>query len=512
MHLPRTSRCAEPRSRQRYSVVCAWTAGLLVGATLTSCQFAPPLRVPAVPAGTGYTAAPTVRPASRGLEQQSARPHFIYGAALSQPWWRLFRSAPLDAMVAQALRHSPTITAAEAQLRAARANVEASAAVLYPQVSLALGASHTKNSGANFGGHLPGSTFSLYTGDVAVSYYPDLFGLNRLVYRGSTAQMNAQRAALAAARLTLAGNVVDAAIGASAAEAEINATVALIAAQRRLVRLTEAQYLGGSLSYASVLAEQAQLADSELQLPPLQQALAAYRHLLAVLLGESPSRLRAATIALRDLSLPSHIPLAVPSTLLRTRPDIRIAEEQMRYALTGIGIAKAQFYPLVTLTASGGASALSARKLFDASSTIWSIGGALAQPIFAGGRLRAQERGAYAAYDATRAMYRSTVLTAFQQVADALRAIEHDGAAARAQDRLTRALRAQINLAEAGYRSGATDFSAVLLSGIDYRTALVNSARIRAARLEDTVALFVALGGDGRPPRSRSPPFGSEKP
>ena len=492
--------------------MCAWTSGLLVGAGVSGCQFAPPLRVPAVPAGPGYTAAPNLRTTSPEPEQQNAPPHIYYGAALSQPWWRLYRSAPLDAMVAQALRHSPTIATAEAQLRAAQANLQASAAVLYPQINLALGASRTKNSGANFGGHLPGSTFSLYSGDVAVSYYPDFFGLNRLVYSGSRAQMNAQRAALAAARLTLAGNVVDAVISISAADAEINATARLIAVQRRLLRLTEAQYLGGSLSYASVLTAQAQLDDSEAQMPPLQQELAAYRHLLAVLLGEAPSRLRVAAIALRELSLPARIPLAVPSTLLRTRPDIRIAEEQMRYALTNIGIAKAQFYPLVTLTASGGASALSASKLFDASSTIWSIGGALAQPIFEGGRLRAQERGAYAAYDATRAVYRSTVLAAFQQVADALRAIEHDEAAARVQDRLTRSLRAQISLAQAGYRSGATDFSAVLLSDIDYRTALVNSARIKAARLEDTVALFVALGDDGLPPRSRHPPFGTEKP
>lgn len=455
--------------------------------------------MPAVPTAPRYTAAPAPRRADTGPEHRVAPQGFTYGATLSRPWWKLFGSRRLDSAVALALQHSPTVTAAEAQLRVARANVRVSAAVFYPQIGLDLGASRTKSSGANFGGHLPGSTFSLYTGEVAVSYYPDLFGINRLVYRGSAAQMNAQRAALTAARLTIAGNVVDAAIGTATASAQIKATMAVIRAQRRLLRLIESQYRGGGVTYASVLAQRAQLAASESQLPPLQRQLAAYRHLFAVLLGESPSQVREGAFALRQFTLPRDMPVALPSTLLHHRPDIRIAEEQMRYALTGIGIAKAQFYPLVTLTASAGSSALTAGKLFNASSSIWSIGGALVQPIFEGGKLRAQELAAYATYDAARATYRSTVLGAFQQVADALRALEHDGAAARDQDRLTRALRAQIQLAEAGYRSGETDFSNVLLAEIDYQNALVSSASITAARLQDTTALFVALGGDWWP-------------
>ncbi len=488
------SQTCRPRGLARAGAACLF---LFLG--LSACQFAPPLRVPAVPTAPRYTAAPAPRRTDTGPGHRVALQEFTYGATLSRPWWKLFRSPHLDSAVALALRHSPTVAAAEAQLRAARANVQVSAAVFYPQVGLDLGASRTKSSGANFGGHLPGSTFSLYTGNVAVSYYPDFFGINRLVYRGSAAQMNAEHAALAAARLTLAGNVVDAAIGTATASAQIKAIIAVIGAQRRLLRLIESQYRGGGVTYAGVLAQRAQLAASESQLPPLQQELSAYRHLFAVLLGESPSQTRDDTFTLRAFTLPNDIPVALPSALLRHRPDIRIAEEQMRYALTGVGIAKAQFYPLVTLTASTGASALTAEKLFDASSTIWSLGGALAQPIFEGGKLRAQERAAYATYDATRATYRSTVLGAFQQVADALRALEHDGAAERDQERLTRALRVQIGLAEAGYRSGETDFSTVLLAKIDYQNALISSASITAARLQDSTALFVALGGDWWP-------------
>lgn len=478
---------------------------MLAGLGLSACHFAPPLRLPEVPTGSRYTAAPAPLRAQTGSDHRIPPQRLAYGATLSHPWWRLFHSERLNLLVAQALRDSPSIEAAEAQLRAARANVQASAAVLYPQVGLNLGASRTKSSGASFGGHVPGSTFSLYTGDVAVSYYPDFFGINRLLYRGSTAEMNAQRAALAAARLTLAANVVNAAIGGAAAASKLTELRRMIAAQRVLLRLTDSQYRGGGVSYASVLAQRAQLAASELQLPPLQQELAAYRHLLAVLLGESPSRLRGRTFRLNHFRLPARVPVAIPSALLRHRPDIRIAEEQMRYALTGIGIAKAQFYPLVTLTASAGASALQAGKLFDASSAVWSVAGALAQPIFEGGKLRAQERAAYASYDLARANYRGTVLAAFQQVADALRALQHDDIAARDQDRQVTALRAQIRLADAGYRAGASDYAAVLVSRINYQSALVAADQIASVRLQDTTALFLALGGD-RWPQPHSPP------
>ena len=483
--------------RRRFAA--AYAAWLCAALSLAACQFAPPLRAPSVPTRREYTAAAAPRTVGIGAPAHIPAQRFVYGALLEQPWWRAFRSPRLDALVEEAFRHSPTVEAAEAELRVARANVQISQSVFYPQVGLDLGASRTKNSSANFGGRLRGSTFSLYSGSVAVSYYPDFFGINRLVYRGSAAQMRAQQDALAAARLTLAGNVVDAAIGTAEAAAELSASLAAVTAERRLLRYTEAKYRGGSVNYASVLAQRGQLAMSESQLPLLRQQLAAYRHLLAVLLWRSPSELGVRTFTLQDFTLPRRIPVALPSTLLRERPDIRSAVEQMRYALTEIGIAKAQFYPLVTLTAAGGVSALTPGKLFDGSSSIWNIGGSLVEPLFEGGKLRAQERSPYAAYAAVRAAYRSTVLGAFQQVADALRALQHDGTAARDQSRLTHALAAQVRLADVGYRSGATDLSPLLAAKIAYENARVTSASVTAARLQDTTALFVALGGDFRP-------------
>ena len=486
---------AEFRRRLR-SATGGWAClgALAIGVAITGCRFEPPLRRPSVPSAADYTAVPAPHHVDAG--PGGVAQHLVYGGTPPDRWWQLYRSPRLDALVRRALQHSPTIDAARSQLRAARATLQAVGASFYPQVSANLGASRAKSSGASFGGRVPGSTFSLFTGGLAVSYYPDFFGINHLVYRSSQAQMNAQRYALAAARWALSGNVVDAAIGEAGTRAQIDALHGVIVAERRWVRLTEAQYRGGGTSLSSVLAQRAQLAASEAELPPLEQQFAVDRHVLAVLLGDAPSRGSGAPFTLGELALPRRIPIALPSALLRQRPDVRIAEEQMRYALAGIGIAKAQFYPLVTITGTAGASALDAGRLLDASSGVWSLGAALAQPIFAGGRLRAQKRAADAAYDSARAVYRSTVLGAFGQVADALRALEHDGAAARAQQRLEVALRTQWRLAQAGYRAGATDYGATLAAEVAYRNARVTSARIAAARLQDTAALLVALGGD----------------
>ncbi len=374
--------------------------------------------------------------------------------------------------------------------------MEANAGIFYPQVSADLGASRQKSSGATFGGRFPGFTYSLFTGGVGITYYPDIFGINRLVYRGSKAQVQYQRYELATARLTLSGNVVNAAIGEAATQAQIDATEEIIARQRELLALTEAQYQGGGSPYVNVLAQRAQLLASEAALPPLQQQLAVYRHLLAILGGESPSQWRERPFTLNDLALPEKLPVALPSTLVRNRPDIMAAEQQMRYALAGIGVAKAQFFPIVTLSASAGTSSPTTGAFFSSSSSVWSIAAALAQPVFEGGKLRAQERGAYAAYDTTLAVYKATVLSAFQQVADALRALEHDGAAVQAQHRSLHAVQQEMEVAQAGYRSGTTDYLSLLSAEVAYQNARIASVHAVAQRYQDTAALFVALGGD----------------
>ncbi len=473
------------------------SVGLLSAwAGLSACSFEPALHLPQVPSSAGYTAGrpphqTTGTTGTGGVSQQ-----FVYGRALTREWWGLFHSIRLDEAVQRALRNSPTIAAAQAQLREAQANMQANAGIFYPQISANLGASRQKSSGATFGGRFPGFTYSLFTGGVGVTYYPDIFGINRLIYRGSKAQTEYQRYELAMARLTLTGNVVNTAIAEAATQAQIAATEEIIARNRDLLTLTEAQYRGGGSPYVNVLAQRAQLLANQATLPPLQQQLAVYRHLMAILEGASPSQRREKPFTLDDLVLPEQIPVALPSTLVQHRPDIKAAEQQMRYALAQIGVAKAQFFPIVTLSASAGTSSPTTGAFFDSSSGVWGIAAALSQPIFEGGKLKAQEKSAYAAYDTTFAVYKSTVLGAFQQVADALRALEHDGAAVQAQYHSLQTVQQEIKVAEAGYQSGTTDYLSLLNAEIAYQGARIASVRAVAQRYQDTAALFVALGGD----------------
>ncbi|MDA8391179.1 MAG: efflux transporter outer membrane subunit [Gammaproteobacteria bacterium] len=468
---------------------------MVFAAGLSGCSFTIPLHLPPVPAGPGYTArhAPTVlAPASPGRPAQRIR----YGEIAQARWWTLLRSAPLDRLVARALRDSPTIAAAQAQLREAQANMAINASVFYPQVTGGLSVSRNKTSGASFGGRFPGITYSLFSGDVAVSYYPDFFGVNRLVYQGSRAQMLYQRDERDAAQLTLAGNVVDSAVGAASTGAQIRATQASIRDERALLMLTQAQYASGAVSYNIIVSQRSQLLAVEAELAPLRQQFAVYRHQLAILTGSFPGQWRTRPLTMAGLHEPDVIPVALPSTLVRHRPDIRAATEQMHYAIAQIGVARAQFFPTVTLSAMLGTSALRASRFFDPISGVWGIAADLVQPIFEGGKLRAQKRAAYAAFDTTFALYRSVVLDAFAQVADALRALQHDGRAVALDRGALAAAQTAYALAQAGYRAGSADYLSVLTADIAVQNARIALARAEGQRLQDTVALFVALGGD----------------
>lgn len=468
----------------------------MASAGLSACSLEPPLHLPKVFSNPGYTAGPSLGGTAGTTSAGGAVQHFKYAHTLSQEWWTTFHSRRLDALVETALRNSPSTAAAQGQLKEALATLEANSGIFYPQMTGNLGASRARNSGATFGGHVSGFTYSLLTGNVGVSYYPDIFGLNRLVYKGSKAQVEYQRYELEAARLTLSGNVVDTAIQQAAIQAQITATEKIIAKERKLLMLTEAQFRAGATPYVNVLAQRGQLLANQAALPPLRQQLAVYRHLMADLMGESPSAERQKAFAMRELTLPTQIPIALPSTLVQHRPDIQAAEQQMRYARAQVGVAKAQFFPLVTLSASMGASSLTPTQFFSPANAVWSIAGALTQPIFEGGQLNAKEKGAQAAYDVTSAVYKSTVLSAFRQVADALRALEHDGIAVSVETRALRTADQEMTAVEGSFRSGAVDYLTLLGAEVTYQNARIAWVHAVAQRYQDTAALFVALGGD----------------
>lgn len=475
--------------------------------SLAGCSFAPRHSLPELTTDS-YTRAPAPRATVSAAGPAGQAQRFDYGASPSAQWWRQFDSPKLDTLIRKALANNPGLAQEQARLREARAAMAAAAGIFYPQVNGDLGATRQRTSSASSGGSFPGRIYSLYSGGLAVSYYPDFFGVNRLVYKSEQALVDYRRYELDAARLTLIGNVASAAISAASVRAQIVATRAIIAREEKLLKLTQTQYRFGAVPYLSVLTQRGQVASSEANLPTLEQQWAVYRHELAILVGELPAQWRDRAPRMSEVRLPARVPVSLPSTLLKQRPDIRAAEAQLRYADAEIGVAVAQMYPAVTLTAQFGQQSTAPGAFLNAASNIWSLAGDLAFPIFAGGTLEAQKHEAVASYDATVAAYRQTVLGAFQQVANALRALEHDAQRLRAEQQSLAATRAALRLSATSYREGSVDYLSLLTAEVQYSNARLGYIQAESQRYLDTVSLFVALGGgwEARPPAAQPQP------
>ncbi|HKV98085.1 MAG TPA: efflux transporter outer membrane subunit [Gammaproteobacteria bacterium] len=473
--------------------------GAVLVLALTGCAVGPTYRSPPPPATKAYTATPvatTLAPAAAASGAVAGGQHLEYGGAVDAEWWKDFGSSDLDQLVAQALRHNPDLAAAQATLEQARYNLKAAQGVFYPQVSLGLAGERTRTSGAASGGAAGSQLYNLYTGQVSVSYYPDVFGLNRLVTRGEQAQVDVARDQLAAARLTIEGNVVNTALDLAALNEEVAATEQTISDQRQILDLARTQYRLGAASQFDVLTQDSQLAASEARLSQLEQARDAARHLLATYLGEFPSEsgdLHA--LALGDLHLPATLPVSLPSTLVRERPDIRAAEAQLRAANAQVGEAVARTYPNLELTGNFGDQSNNGGQLFDPASRIWNLAASLVLPLFEGGALQAKEHAAEAAYRAVFANYQSTVLGAFRNVADVLRALQHDSAALDAEGRALQSAQQAFALVRIQYQSGAVDYLSLLTSEMQYQNARIAYVQAQAQRFADTAALYLVLGG-----------------
>jgi len=468
------------------------SAWLLV---LGGCAIGPRYHAPKAPPVTRYTARPQASHTLAASGRAGGAQRFQYGMTPAHRWWEAFRSKALDALVAQALKANPTLAADRARLLQARAAVAADEGIFYPQVNGALGAAHEKGPSGSGGGSGPHGIYSLYTGGLQVSYYPDVFGVNKLVYNSAQAQADFQRDQLLAAQLSLVGNIVTTAVQAASDQAQVAATRHIIQSEEQLLSLTRIQYRAGAVPYLAVVNQESQLATSKAVLPALSQQLALARYALAVLIGEFPAQWRPVHLHLSQLYLPRTLPVSLPSVLARSRPDIRAATEQLRYANAQVGIADAQFYPTVQLTAAFGQQSLTPGSFFNAASNVWSLGANLLAPLFRGGTLRAQRREALELYAGARATYQQTVLGAFQQVAGALRALEHDAQALQDEGDAYKAAQEALLLAKESYRAGAIDSLSLLTTEAQYSQARIAYVRAEAQRYLDTAALYTALGG-----------------
>jgi NodT family efflux transporter outer membrane factor (OMF) lipoprotein len=337
--------------------------------------------------------------------------------------------------------------------------------------------------------------FSLYTPQVNVSYVPDVFGLNRRTVESLKAEEGQARFALVATHITLSANVVAAAIQEAALRGQIEATRQLVTVNSNMLTALRVQFAQGYAARLDVAAQESQLAQVAATLPPLLKQLAQQRHLLAVLSGRFPSQEPAARFELASLQLPQELPVSLPSQLVAQRPDVRQAEESLHAASAQVGIAVANRLPNITLSADAGTMALEAGQMFSSGNAFWTLVGGVSQPIFQGGALLHKERAARAAYTQAAEQYRATVLTAFQNVADTLNALQEDAnglsAAAAARD----AAKVSLDLAQKQFESGYAGFLSLLTAEQAYQQALINLVQAQANRYADTAALFQALGG-----------------
>lgn len=474
----------------RATAYIALTAG--VAMALAGCEVGPDFARPAAPSATQYdtSADPVATVAADGTSQS-----FTPAAEIPADWWRLFNAPQLDEMVRQGLAGSPTLAAAEATLRQSEHSLRAGEGVFFPQIGADFGAQRERLSTTKFGEASKGSIFNLFTPEATISYTLDVFGGERRTVEALAADVDAEKNTARAAALTLASNIVNGAVAMAAYQAEIDATQEIVDLQQQQVKLSEVQAKAGTAAYASVLSLEAQLEATEAALPPLRQKLSQTDHLLAMLTGRLPAEWQPPKLGFADLTLPHVLPISLPSSLVGQRPDILNAESQMHAASAEIGVATAAMLPNFTLDGAFGFSNTSLGTLLATGGKFWSLGADVAQPIIDGGTLWFRRKATIDAYDAASADYRQTVLAAFQQVADTLRALEHDAEALAADEKALDTARRALQLVQANYRAGLATYSEVLIADAQYHQALITDIQTRATRYQDTVALFVALGG-----------------
>jgi NodT family efflux transporter outer membrane factor (OMF) lipoprotein len=461
-------------------------------AILGGCAVGPNFVRPAPPDTDRYTreSQPKATVAADGRVQ-----HFTPGASITADWWRLFKSAQLDAMVQRAIANNPTLQASKASLRQSQDNMRAGYGVFFPQIQAGLDVSRQQTAPLLQGSETPGTIFNLVTLSGTISYALDVFGGARRTVESLRAQVDYQRYETEAAYIMLTANVVNTGIARAAYAAQIRATEQLIELENQQLHLTEAQVRAGIAPYANVLSIRGLIAANQASLAPLKQKISQADHLLATLEGVLPSQIILPDIDLTGLSLPLDLPVSLPSDLVNQRPDILSAEAQMHVASAKIGVATAAMFPSFSLSGTYGAAGSSFGNLSAANSRFWSIGTSATTPVFQGTSLWYGRRAAIDAYQLSQANYRQAVLGAFAQVADSLKALEHDAEALQAQVEAQRAAGEAVNLLQVNYRTGMAAYLDVLTADVQFHEATIAYLQAVAQRLQDTVVLFVALGG-----------------
>jgi NodT family efflux transporter outer membrane factor (OMF) lipoprotein len=469
------------------------TAGLvLISLGIWGCALGPDFVPPAAPEVTGYTQG---QASSKTIAADGKQQQFEWGAKISRAWWHLFQSDKLDRVIKLAVANNQNLQAAQARLRESQANLQAGYGVFFPQIEGKSDITRQKFNSASFGGSGSGTLFTVYSASAAVSYNFDFFGRSRRTVEGLKAQSDYQDYEARATYLSLLGRVINTVIAEASYRAQIKATREIIGDQQHQLDIMEAQVKAGIIASQDVLSMRARLASTVATLPPLQQSLDQARHLLATLVGQIPSAWTPPEVGFADFTLPEHLPVSLPSDLVRQRPDILAAEAQLHVASADIGVATANMFPSIDLTGAYGQSTIKSSLLFNPISNFWNLGVGLTAPLFQGGTLWYKRKAALAAYDSALADYRQTVLAAFAQVADTLRALEHDAQTLNAQSQALESSQQSLKLVQENYKAGKADYVQVLIADLQYQQARIGYLTAKAQRYQDSATLIAALGG-----------------
>ena len=469
-------------------------ASILVG-FLTGCAAGPDFERPAAPDASGYTAAPLSGQTVSAPGLLGNAQHFSLGTSVSAQWWRSLGSSKLDTLVEQAFQASPTLAKARATLRQAREIYSArSGATLYPQVDGGLGALRQRTNPSVQGQSGEAREFSLYNATIDVHYQLDLAGGNRRTLEALAARAEYQRYELEGTRLTLAANIVTTVVTQARLAGQLQSTEAILGSMDEQLRITEERVRLGQAAPYEVMALQTEVEQTRAEIPALRKQLQQNEHRLAVLVGQTPGAGGFPVFTMNDFTVPSDLPVVLPSALVRRRPDIQAAEALLHAANAEYGAAVAKLYPQINISTSVGSQALTTAALFGGGSAVWMVAGQLTQPLFNPG-LPAEKRAALAAFDAAAANYQNVVLDSLRNVADVLRAVENDAQSLAALATADAAARGSLESVQNQYRLGASSYVQLLIAQKQAQQTTINLIAAQAQRLVDSTALYQAMGG-----------------
>src|ERR1022692_3778102 len=492
-------------------------AAAAAAALAASCAVGPHYHKPEAPANAGYAPAPLPEATASADIHGGEAQRLINDRDIPFEWWELFQSPALNRLVEQAFKANPTVVAAQAALAQAQELGYAQQGLFFPTVSAVYQAERHKIAGNLTNDQAPGVQgngenllaplqdpvhvphtaplyYQFHTAELTVGFVPDVFGANRRQVESLAAQTDAQRFALEATYITLASNVVAAAIQEASVRAQIETTRQIIEADQKALQILRDQFRLGFAMRIDVAAQEAALAQAMATLPPLQKQFEQTRDLMRALVGKLPNDADE-TFELEALQLPPELPLSLPAKIIEQRPDVRAAEAQLHAANAQVGVAVAAMLPQFSITGAYGGNATQIPWMFRGGGPFWSVIGDVSQPIFEGGTLLHRKRAANEALKQAAAQYHSTVMTAYQDVADTLHASLSDADTLAADVEAEDAAKVTYDLTRRQMEVGYVDYLTLLNAEMTYQQALLTRVQAQASRYGDTIALFQALGG-----------------